>query len=358
MKIKILCFIGAFFGFVGMVKADLYDVQGVPVSAELDSPNEAREMAIANGQVDAFWKLMQKMISESDLQYVPMMDSEKVLNLVQNVSLSDEKATATKYMATLDVRFKPTAVQDFLSQNRIPFLIQDLTPTVLIPIFQKDGEIFLLDDNNPVYQFLKERELSGAVWDVIVPTGDLEEMMLARQIWTGGDMSAWDVFARRYNRKRVVLMTVVQRGPYVTVKVLGPAVQDMPAEQTFDIMLPFGDITAEMDNIWKQVVSLQENAWRMVQTNDFSTPQTFWVSVPISDLSEWVLLQEKIKQADFLSGFDVRGFQPNDVLIVLQYKGGGEQLNEKLKTIGLTLTEPKNGNLWELSVYVAEEEGV
>ena len=157
MKIKFLCFIGLFLCVGRMSWADLYEVRDIPVSAELNSPSEAREMAIANGQVDAFWKLMQKMVSESDLQNVPMMDTEKVLDLVQNVSLSDEKATATKYMATLTVHFKPTAVQDFLTQNRIPFLIQDLTPTVVIPVFQKDGETFLLDDNNPVYQFLKGR---------------------------------------------------------------------------------------------------------------------------------------------------------------------------------------------------------
>ena len=61
---KILCAIGLVFGMgIGVARADLYQVTGVPINAELTSAKEARMAAIENGETDAFWALMKKMVA-------------------------------------------------------------------------------------------------------------------------------------------------------------------------------------------------------------------------------------------------------------------------------------------------------
>ena len=142
--------------YAGAARADLYQVSGISVAAELNSANEAREVALANGQVEAFWQLMRKMAVPSELQKIPVLSQDEVVNLVQNVSIADEKTTATKYMATISVRFKAKETQDFLTENQVPFLIQAPPSYVVIPVFKRGSQILLLEEDNPVFAFLKQ----------------------------------------------------------------------------------------------------------------------------------------------------------------------------------------------------------
>ena len=152
MKKFLTTIIGLIFSLTA--QADLYDIDGIAIEAELTSAKEARSIAINDGQMDAFWQLMQKMVSPEDLSRIPFLEQGTVSQFVQNVSLTNEKTTTTRYIATLGVRFYPDKIQSFLTELQIPFLQRSLPPTLIIPCFQKADEILLLTDNNPVYNYL------------------------------------------------------------------------------------------------------------------------------------------------------------------------------------------------------------
>lgn len=337
----------------GTARADLYDVQNIPVFAELDDALAARTAAIANGQTDAFWALMKKMVSAEDLGRVPM-PGDNLNDWVQNVSLSGEKASATRYEAVLNVRFKPQAIRDMLTQNQIPFLTQAMPTTVVIPVLNRDSATHLLDDENPVYTFFKGQAPGDSFWDIRVPTGDLEDIALTQALLTDSDGNPAKALARKYDADEVMLLTVSVRGPYINVTARpmtdrATGIDNGREETAFGLTWPTGNITTAMPGIWQRIVQEQENTWRTLKTEDLSVPRVFWVSVPIPDLRTWRDWEKRLAGATYLAGFDVRGFRPGEVLITLKYKGDYIRLNALLNRQGLDLQAKGTGGLWTLS---------
>lgn len=322
--------------------ADLYDVVKVSVSAELTSAREARTAAIQNGEADAFWILMQKMVTAEDLSKIEMPPADEVTNMVQKVSVSNEKTTATKYMADIDVRFHPEKVQQFLKQRQIPFLERSLPPTVVLPIFENNGNRFILEEQNPVYAYLKKQETG----DLIIPVGDLEEMAWAGRLTELQDDRVIQAFLDRYGVKRGVILQVKQRGPYVSVRSdVFPDQSDKVIPKAFEMMVPSGRISDIMPELWDKVKAEQEELWRRENTDGIEMPDVFWVQVPITRLADWVAINRKLKQSDLLKQAEVRGFRPGMVLMTLTYKGRIGQLQAHLHKLGLDLTIDETSGL-------------
>ena len=336
--------------------ADLYDVTGIPVRAERDTVQEARQAAITDAQTEAFWSLMNKMVAPDDVARISLPDEATLTDFVQNVSVADEKMTATKYMATFSVRFHPNKVQDFLTQNQIPFLTQSLPSTVVIPVFKKDGEALLLEENNPVYTFLRNNSLSQPLCEITVPVGDLEEIGLARDTWLSGDLSAFQSFANRYRTDRVLLFFVEQRGPYVSATTQSfPPLPDESLLTSVDVMTPTGRLTDVLPEVWKRVMDKQLMTWRLSKTNNFTRPEILWIRVPITSLSQWVQIQNRLKKIPAFETAQVRGFRPNEVLITLSGSTSGDNLGNLLAAQKIRLTETGVADVYILRLTSATE---
>jgi hypothetical protein len=333
-------------------QADLYNISDIPIKAELASAREARSVAIANGQIDAFWALMQKLILPEDLQRVPFLEQDAVANLVQNVSLTDEKTTATRYMATLAVRFYPDRIQTFLTEAQIPFLQRAFPPTLIIPVFEKDDETLLLTDNNPIYNYLKENPLSENTSETLIPLGDLEEITLAQSAWENQDNTAFLSLAEKYDASQILLFIVKQKGPYINViiKTFSDKIAQ-PVEALFEFTDPLGNLTALMPQIAQEVWKQQQEDWRQANTNDLQTPLIYWIRIPITHLKQWHTIQTKLEQTDFLNQFEIRAFRKDEVFLLIRFKGTSDMLNEKLQKSGLQLTISDIDGLWDLTEY-------
>lgn len=334
--------------------ADLYDIKDIPIEAELTSAKEARTAAITNGQVDAFWSLMQKMISAEDLSRVPFLESETVSNLVQNISLTNEKTTATRYRATLGVRFYPDKIQSFLTENQIPFLKRSLPPTLVIPVFQEGDETLLLTDNNPLYTYFKENPLFSED-ETPLPIGDLEEIALTGTAWDNQDYHTFLSLAEKYAVYRVMLFILRQQGPYITVTTKTFSKNNPePTESVFEFTDPLGDFKSLMPIISKSVWDKQQADWRAENTNDLQAPLNYWIRVPITRLATWHTIRQKLEKTDELKHFDIRAFRKNEVFLLIRYKGTSDMLNAQLKKSGLALSLSDIDGLWDLTFNTQE----
>lgn len=335
--------------------ADLYDIDGISIEAELSSAKEARSIAIADGQADAFWRLMQKMVSPEDLARVPFLEQENIAQFVQNVSLTNEKTTPTRYIATLGVRFYPDKIQTFLTENQIPFLQRSLPTTLIIPVFQKGNDTLLLTDNNPVYTYFKENTSSDLPPYIVLPVGDLEEITLTQTAWENQDYPSFLALAEKYDTQRILFFIIRQNGPHITVITRVFSKETLqPNELLFEQTDPMGNITASMPVITQKVWALQESTWRKENTNDLQAPLIYWIRVPITHLTDWNHIQKLLDKAEFLNHFDVRAFRKNEVFLLIQYKGSSDMLNEQLKKIDLHLELSTIDGLWDLTFTTQE----
>ena len=153
------------------VQADVYTISGVPVAAERSSALLAKEQALSDGQVEAFNRLLSKIVGEERLTQLPAVTTESVLPFVSGVSIEEEKTTATKYMGKISVQFDKSAVQSFLSSQQVAHLTTFPPSLLVIPQYTNNGQSIKLTDENPLYNSFKSKSSFAPFYRAIVPEG-------------------------------------------------------------------------------------------------------------------------------------------------------------------------------------------
>jgi len=350
MKImKKICLVLLFLiGGMQVASADLYTVSNIPIAAELNSAKEARSAAIQNGQTDAFWALMKKMVDPENLQLVPGPTEEEIVDWVQHVSLANEKNTATKYMATLTVRFHENKIRDFLTAHQIPFLTQELPSAVVVPVWQREGNILSLEDRNLIYTYLRDQYASDTDDKIVIPAGGLEEILWVKEAFDNKNSSVFKNFSDKYETETVLVLTLDEEENNIKIGIhYVPAEPALETERELQISAArFPDV---FPNMWNQIVTERRERWKRLKTQNFELAMTFWVQVPITQLSDWRTIRQKLEKAKALENLVVRGFRPGEIWITWQYKGTSVELNRQLKPLGLYLDVSDVGGAWVLT---------
>jgi len=262
--------------------------------------------------------------------------------------LADEKNTATKYMATLTVRFREDKVQAFLTAHQIPFLRQELPSAVVVPVFEKEEKLLTLDDQNPWYAYLKTASISDE--RIVVPTGELEDLMWVQEALNNQDMSILKKLSEKYETESVFVLGISDEGSSIRIRTR--YVPTEPILETEKYVAKSGSDSGNLiPGVWAQVLADRKELWNRVKMQNFESAMTFWIQVPIAQLSEWQGIRRKLEKADFLENFMIRGFRPGEIWINWQYKGTSLELNRQLRALGLYLDVGDTSGVWVLTKH-------
>lgn len=333
-KICFLC-IGLF--WASAVRADLYTVQHVPAEAEGETALQARERALSDAQTEAYWRLMRVLTGAEEFQKLPVPDAERLTDFVQGVSIESEKTSATKYIGQIAVQFKPTEVQKFLTEQRIPYLLQEPGPVLVIPVWQG----YALGEDNPVWVFLKGRLPHPSLFKFILPGESESEQAVLQEALA--DETVMKTLFDRYGAGQVLVIQLDKTGASVQWSTAVFAKdKDEPNRTDQKMIIPDLDLTPTLTALWSEQAARLEKLWRDQKTNRFDTPNVFLARAPSHNLAAWSWIQNQLKKLKTLEGFAVRAARPNQVLVSLSFRGSVEQLNEQLKAVRLAL-EPQEG---------------
>ena len=176
-------------GMAFVAKADLYTAENVEMSAEGANPVEAKNNAITAGELQAFNQVIMGLVGVNNETFVERPSDDEILEMVRDISISEEKNTATSYWGTMNVRFKKEAIQDYLTNKKQTFLKQEPPTYWVIPVWTVGANRWTLEDENPFYQLLKRRYPLSDSFQMILPNGDVEELILTEQCFEAQDFS-------------------------------------------------------------------------------------------------------------------------------------------------------------------------
>lgn len=309
-------------------QAELYLVPDVAVSADLASATVSREAAFANGQVEAFWRLMSKLASTEDIQRLPMFSQSDVAAMVQDVSVQEEKTTDTKYMGVVSVRFKPKAVQDLLTAYQIPFLMREPPRYLVIPVLIQNGEVSVFEEDNPLPAELARAFGWTKLYQPVFPIGDVQEVSLIQTYLTTGDALPLYPMLKTYEADRLLVITVVQRGPMIDVhsEVLPASDKEDGQSVRQQHILPDGSLNSALPRIVNGLVAEMLRGWRQTYTNRFEKPNSFYAIARIDTPADWRIIREELKKAGGVEAVHIRAYRGDSLLIELVYKGTSDQM--------------------------------
>lgn len=323
-----------------MAKANLYRVANVPVAAERSSALEAKEAALAEGQVVAFKRLIARLSPQSAGQ-LPQMTEETVLPYVLGVSIENEKTTATKYMGSIAVEFNPSAVKEFLNTEQVAYLKTQAPSLLVIPEYVINGQTQTLESSNPLYQALKEKKDFAPFYQAVVPNGTDDELNLIR-----GSIGGATALLPEYKKDRVMILRLVYEGDDMWQ--IGSSFSPSSGMQSQVVQKRFrfgsGDQKMAAGQMADAVFKEMEDRWRADRTSSFSDKQTLYLRMPVNSLPEWLRLEQEMKTWSFFDEIALKGLYLPQVLVEATYKGDEDIIASRLREVGWQMEKDFSGN--------------
>lgn len=338
----------------------LFTAEALPVDATARSAALARDVALADGQRRGLDRVLTRLVLGADLDYLPGLNDDQISQLVQDISITNERTSAIRYLANLTVRFKKDAIRDLLRIQGVRYAETVSKPRLLVPVYEAAGAQILWDEPNPWRAAWEDRAADPASpVPIVMPRGDLGDIAAigATQVLAGDDRRIAAI-GRRYEvndvlvaHARLVIDLAANRPRlHVTLRQLGPAGEGV-------VLLSFtGEARDRVPELLVQgvadsVVRLEED-WKRDNLLQFDSPVRLSVRIPLSNLGEWLTIRERLESNAVVRRVELAALSRVDAQVILQYLGNPSQLTLALAQLDLELLE--EDGFWTLALRSGE----
>jgi hypothetical protein len=325
---------------------EAYAVRDVEVDVTAASAAAARDQAIAEAQRKAFATLYRRLSSSTAAPPTP--SDAQLGQLVQGLEVQRERSSAVRYVATLAIRFRPSAVRSFLQSSGVAILEPPSRPFLVLPVARVGGRPVLWEERTP-WRAAWEDAVPGGYIPIVVPLGELADLTeIVAEEALGADRAAVEGIASRHGAGEVVVAVtdLPASGPVdpaaagsMTLRRLradGPA-----AEQTVAIPAAPGRTPEQYlaGGVAAALGRLEEDWKRSAAAAPESREERrLRVSVPIARLDDWVQTRQRLAAVPAVQRVELRTLSRTQAEAEIVYQGDTERLRAALAQRDLSLT--------------------
>lgn len=335
---------------------DPFTVNGVAVDKTAQNAAAARAEAIADGQRLAFQRLMKRLAAKPASDRIAV-SAPRLAELVRDFEVAEEKTSSVRYIAKLNVRFKPDAVRALLRAEGTPFAESASKPLVVLPVYEGGGAPILWEDPNPWRDAWNSKLPRDGLVPMTVPAGDLADLgAIKAEQARDGDSAKLKALAAKYGAGGILVATARMEpngdvqvtstrfgatgAPQTAVERLKPAAGE--SREAF-LARAADSVAVQIEERWKQ-----DNLLRVG-----GSEQALEVTVPFESLREWAEIRGRLGRIPQVRRSDVRALSKRDAHIVLHYVGDEAQLAQALAQFDLRLDGAASERTLRLTVPLA-----
>lgn len=315
--------------------ADLYTVRGVHVDVTAASATEARSIAQAKGQQDALAELLRRLTLSSDWSRLPQPTDTVTQDAVRGFQVASEKASSTRYIADLNVAFRPAAIRTMLKANGIQFGETQARPALLVAIYEKGGKTQMWEDANPWRAAVAKRDLDNAMTPLLLPVGDVQEFgLLSVTQAQSGDKNAIANLGRRYGADDVIVAEAVDGASGIALTVNRYGLGDTPTiKRTYpNLAEAAAGLMGVIGDQWKRDTIVAPG-----------TQAHMTAVVAFTSLNEWEAIRKALAATPIVNGLQVQGMTTQGAEVQISFRGTAEKLALSLAQSNVSLTQSANG---------------
>jgi len=309
------------------------------VDATAESAAAAREKAIAQGQRDAFERLMDRLVAEGSRAAAPHPSDPALTQLVDDFVVAEERSSSVRYIAKLSFHFRPDAVRKVLLESAVPFAETRSKPVVVLPVWSGSAPPTLWDDPNPWRDAFAEQEHGEGLVPFILPLGDVDDLgAIGAEQALAGDQHALSAIAQRYGAEEVLLAEAAPEGDHIVVKLRrwrGGTQVSTDQVRADTLATAVSAVTGPIERAWK--------AQNLVGGGE----QTITVAVPLTGLKDWVEIRRKLLAVPSVRRMALVYLTRGQAAVTLTYAGDERQLELALAQLDLALA-PQADGAWVL----------
>ncbi len=358
----------AFFLLIALVfsqpvsATEIYSVSNVRVDERATDEVSAKGVGIAKAQREALRTLLERLTLRTDHGKLPEVTDGLVASALRDFAVSEEKFGGGRYLATLNVRFKPEAVRRIFIDRGIPYSEIASRPNLVLPVYENAGSRLLWDEPNPWFDAWLRREPPTGLLPLVLPLRDLSDISeISAEQAVVGDAARLDAITKKYKTFGVyVALGQLSIDPATNVPVLNVTMtQHQPGEPPRDTIRSFqgregSDIAVLFDRAVAEMIAELEEAWKSYNLQQSGSEQQIRVWVPISRLGDWLAVKRKITGVPSVRQMDVARLSIREAQIDVTFLGEPEQLRRALALKDLDMSYELERGGWVVRPRSAE----
>ncbi|VAW12941.1 hypothetical protein MNBD_ALPHA09-8 [hydrothermal vent metagenome] len=328
-------------------RANIFTVSDIEISATASTANEAKQIAIAEGQSKALAALLDRLITPEDLANLPEIEPEMLQQVVIGFSLDNERTGPTQYLASLTVRFHPDAIELLLAQNGIKLSIVKSPPTLLVPVFWNANQLSVLSGVDAWTETFRRLGLQNRLVPLLQPLGDAADAAIDREAVIAADDLALGQLMARYAVEYAVVATAIYAPDKAVVSgtLTGPGpAGDVNIQKQIELV-PGNEAKAFRD-LANALLDALDQQWRNSEGGSAAGSEDFAFVVPFRDLPEWVGVRDRLETMVGVKSVDVAALAAGSASVVVKFDGDLRAFLYQLEGLGFAIYD--TGERWEL----------
>ena len=344
--------------------ADIYRVSHISVDISADTATQAREEALKEGRARAFEVLLRRLTRPQDWPLLPSLEDEVIRTFVRRFEIFDEKRSQTRYLARMTVHFDPRSIPLLLSQMKIPFSDTQHLPVLLLPLYEKEGEIFW-DSTHPWGQALLQTDLESAPVPFIL-LGDAQDQLSLEDV-TALDSGQMESLAKKYRVQEVLTAHVIDTPHWIRLLVRRPTPPQKDAttaasapttrtEVVLDLVfsevlledLAQEDEVARLRGVAERLVQVFGQLWRHENIVALGAEGQQRLIVEFNAFEEWLEIRERLGRLSLIERYEVRSFGPDGAVMDVYFRGTLEDLSLSAALLGLQIEYEEQRDFWTM----------
>ena len=331
-------------------RADLYSINSVEVDETAKDAVEAKSKAVADGQKRALDTLLHRLTRGEDREKLPEFSTRDIAQLMDGMSVENERTSGTRYIATLSIRFRAENIRDMLLQFDVPYADEQAAGVLLLTVWRAGGGASTLwDPPNPWRDAWAELNVENSITPLFMPLGDLTDIStITVSDVLAGDEEKLAAIRDRYAVENVLIATAESAsGGGVRVSMKGnTAVGPVDFGDVFAAD-PGAAVEATAAKAARMLLTRIEEEWKANHLQR-GRPEgiNMRVAVPFAGLGEWNVIRERISETEGVGAIDVRQLSAKGAVVDIVFSGDLGQLETQLAQNGFELTAI--GDTWVL----------
>ena len=336
--------------FAGDPALNVFTVGNYPVEARAKDAVIAKNTALAEGQQAALRSLLRRLVPVTAYRRLKTMPAIKAADMIDGVSVREERNSSTDYIATLDFSFQPQAVRDALIRNGIPFVEAQAPQTVLIALSRTKPEGELESGRGTWFDAWKGLDLLHTLSPLKL---DKLQPGIPADVIAGlikGASGSERKLAAEYKSERVV---VALAEPDATAKKINVTLAGTDAVGPFKLVRSYrvsgGDLAYTSELAAVVALGVLEGRWKAGKAGavggvDVAAAGNIQLVVEFATLAEWNDIRARILGTEGALEVSIGSVSARTAEVALRHGGGTAGLTEAFASQGLTMSN--SGGTW------------
>jgi len=320
----------------------LFTIREIKVDERANRGSEARRTALAKAELEAYSKLLRKITQPEGRAKLPELTPQEKQALVSGIEVVEEQSSSRRYTATLNVRFEPGNVSQFLAQYGVPHVLSTGRGILVLHGHREGLAEFLWQPNGATKQARGAVDWLNRIRQYVFPRGELRERLAV----TYREVDAFDAGGNReiagFHGVQSVLMISSQWHE-----------SENGGTLDYSFLSSDGGLTAEnrivtegagaqskaLVAMFEEILEQIDTAWRDQLLVDTGTGGDMAVLVPTTGLSVLTDVKKRLDGVTLVQGFKILSVGLPFSEISFHYTGREDQLVMALRYAGLSLDD-------------------